>query len=113
MKRPRRGFARLKKGGLMDRRLEAEIQKEIRRRAFQRADELRRKSQLHLKTQHTLTALQDVTRLQRPELESIADAVKLSLRRPHDHFFSIKHQILITAAVFSAVLFFCGMLTLI
>ena len=97
----------------MDSRAEATIQKEIRKRAFQRADELRQKRQLKAKTQHTLAALQEVTGLQRPELESIAVAVKLSLQGPCDHFFSIKRQILITLGIFGSILILSGLMALI
>ena len=41
----------------MNRKLEAKIQKEIRRRAFERADIYRHKKQHLQKTQHTLDAL--------------------------------------------------------
>ena len=97
----------------MDRRSVATVQKEIRKRAFQRADVLRQEKQLNVKTQHTLAALQDVTGLQRPELDSIADAVKLSLQGPCDNFFSIKRQILITAGIFGSVFILSGLLALI
>ncbi len=83
----------------MDSRSEAKIQKEIRRRAFQLADALRQEKQLNAKTQHTIVALQDVTGLQRPDLDSIADDVKLSLQGPCDGFFSIKRQIMITSGI--------------
>jgi hypothetical protein len=97
----------------MDSRLEAKIQKEVRRRGLQRADELHQKRRLNAKTQHTLTALQEVTGLQRPELESIAEAVKLSLQAPCDHFFSIKRQILITLGIFGSILILSGLMALI
>lgn len=97
----------------MDSRSEAKIQKEIRRRAFQLADVLRQERQLNVKTQHTIVALQDVTGLQRPELDSIADDVKLSLQGPCDNFFSIKRQILITAGIFGSVIILSGLMVLI
>ena len=105
--------ARLKRGGLMDSRSEAKIQKEIRRRAFQRADVLRQQKQLNEKTRHTIVALQAVTGLQRPELDSIAADVKLSHQGPCDTFFSIKRQILITAGVFGLILIFCGLMIIV
>jgi hypothetical protein len=80
----------------MNRKLEAEIQKEIRRRAFERADILRQEKQDLQRTQHTLNALQEVTGLPRPQLESIADEIKLSLQETDEDFFSVKNQILIT-----------------
>jgi hypothetical protein len=97
----------------MDNRSEAKIQKEIRKRAFQRADELRQERQLKAKTQYTLAALQEVTGLQQPELESIAAEVKLSLQGPCDHFFSIKRQILITGGIFGSIFTLSGLMALI
>ncbi|MGD2096645.1 MAG: hypothetical protein PVG35_03635 [Desulfobacterales bacterium] len=97
----------------MDSRLDAKIQKEIRRRALQRADELRHERQLNVKTLHTIAALQEVTGLQRPELESIAEAVKRSFRVPCDTFFSIKRQTLITIGIFGSILVLSGLMSLI
>ncbi len=93
--------------------LEAKIQREIRRRAFERADELRHKRQYLARTQYTLDALEEVTGLHRPELKSIADAVKLSLRGTQDEFFSLKRQILITFGIFSIVLILSGLMSII
>ncbi len=97
----------------MDSRLEAKIQKEIRRRAFERADLLRHKRQHLAQTQHTLAALQEVTGLQQPELESIAEAVKRSLRGTHDDFFSIKMQITITFGLLSLIIILSMLMTFI
>jgi hypothetical protein len=83
----------------MNRKLEAKVQREIRKRAFERSDRLQQERQNLQKTQHTLDALQEVTGLPRPQLESIADDVKLSLRVTNDDFFSIKNQILMTFGV--------------
>lgn len=94
----------------MNPKLEARIQKEIRRCAFERADRRRQKEQLRQKTQHTLDALQEVTGLPRPELDSIAEDIKQSLQATHEGFFSIKTQILITMGVsaFILILSWCG-----
>ena len=92
----------------MNRKLEAKIQKQIRQRAFERADILRQEKQNLQKTQHTLDALQEVTGLHRPELESIADAVRLSHQMRKDDFFSIKNQILMTFGVASLILILSG-----
>jgi hypothetical protein len=97
----------------MDHRLDAKMQKEIRRRAFQRADEVHWERQLNVKTQHTLAALQEVTGLQRPELKSIADAVKLSLQGPGDIFFTVKRQILITVGIFGSICILSGLMILV
>jgi hypothetical protein len=80
----------------MNHKSEATIQKQIRKRAFERADILRQERQIAQQTQHTLNALQEVTGLQLPELESIADEVRLSVRMARDDFFSVKNQILMT-----------------
>jgi hypothetical protein len=92
----------------MKRTLTAKIQKEIRKRAFERADYWRKEKRNIEKTQHTLDALQEVTGLHRAELESIADSVTLSFRLRRDDFFSIKNQILITFGVFGLSLILGG-----
>ena len=92
----------------MNGRLEAKIQKQIRKRAFERADVLRQERQDAQKTQHTLDALQEVTGLRRPELESIADEVRLSVQGTGDDFFSIKNQILMMLGAASAILILVG-----
>ncbi len=90
----------------MNRKLDAKIQKQIRRRAFERA-EIWRQDQQHLqRTQHTLNALHEVTGLPRPQLESIADEIKLSLQVKTERFFSIKNQILMTLGIFGFIMVF-------
>ena len=93
--------------------IQAQILKEIRRRALQRADALRRERQFIAKTQHTLAALQEVTGLHPNELEAIADAAKRSLCGSHDDFFSIKRQMLITFCILSLILVLCGFVAII
>ncbi len=88
----------------MNRKLEAKIQKEIRRRTFERADILQQEKQHLQKTQHTLAALQEVTGLSRSELESIADEIKLSRQVTNEELFSIKNQILMTFGVSGLIL---------
>jgi hypothetical protein len=83
----------------MNHKLEAKIRKGIRKRAFERVDFLRQEKQNLQGTEYTLDALQDVTGLPRPDLESIADDVRLSRRMTQDGFFSIKNQILMTFGV--------------
>jgi len=83
----------------MNHKLEANIRKEIRKRAFERVDILRQEKQNLQGTEYTLDALQDVTGLARPDLESIADDVRLSRQMTQDGFFSIKNQILMTFGV--------------
>jgi hypothetical protein len=92
----------------MSRKIETKIQKQIRRRAFKRADILRQERQEAQKTQHTLDALQEVTGLHRPELESIAEEVRLSVQMTRDDFFSVGNQILITAAAAGLILILAG-----
>ena len=97
----------------MNRKLEAKIRKEIRKRAFERADILRQKHQNLQMTEHTLDALQDVTGLPRPDLESIADDVRLSRQITHDDFFSIKNQILMTFGLAGLILILSGFMYII
>jgi hypothetical protein len=104
----RNGPFYFKEGGKMNRKLEATIQKQIRKRAFERADILRQERQDAQKTQHTLDALQEVTGLHRPELESIADEVRLSVQMTSDDFFSIKNQLLMTFGATGLILILCG-----
>ena len=97
----------------MNHKSEAKIRKEIRRRAFERADFVRRKRQNLQKIRFTLDALQEVTGLPRPELESIAEDARLSRRMAHDGFLSIKHQILMTSGLAGLLLILCGFLYMI
>jgi hypothetical protein len=97
----------------MNRRLEEKIQKQIRKRAFERADMLQQERQDAQKTQHTLDALQEVTGLRRPDLESIADEVKLSRQIRHDDFFSIKNQILMAFGLAGLIFILSGFLYII
>ena len=83
----------------MNHKLEKKIRKEIRKRAFERADILRQEKQNLQGSEYTLDALQDVTGLPRSDLESIALFVRLSRQMTHDGFFSIKNQILMTFVV--------------
>lgn len=92
----------------MNLKLEAKIQKQIRNRAFERADTRRLERQNWQNTQHTLDALQDVTGLHRPELESIAHEVRRSLQTTSEKFFSIKNQILMTFGLAGFILILCG-----
>jgi hypothetical protein len=89
-------------------RLEKKIQKQLRKRALKRAEILRQERQDAQTTQHTLDALQEVTGLLRPELESIADEVRLSVQVTRDDFFSIKNQILMTLAAAGLILILVG-----
>jgi len=82
------------------------IQREIRRRAFDRMDLLQRQSARAQLTQHTIDALEQVTGLPRLELETIAGQVNGFFNAESDGFFSIKDQLIISAAVFIPVLIF-------
>ena len=92
----------------MHRKLEAKIQKEIRKRAFERADTLRQEKQSLQKTEYTLDALQAVTGLPRPDLKSIAEDVRFSRHMTRDDFFSIKNQILMTLSLAGLILILSG-----
>ena len=92
----------------MNHKLEAKIRKEIRKRAFERADILRQEKQNLQMTKYTLDALQDVTGLPRQHLESIADDVRLSRQMTRDDFFSINNQILMTLGIAGLIFMLCG-----
>ena len=80
------------------------IQREIRRRAFDRMDLLARQKADALHTRHTIDALEQVTGLARLELESIAGEIKALSAADEDSFFSIKDQLIVSGAVFVPVL---------
>ena len=97
----------------MNHKLEAKIRKEIRKRAFECTDILRQEKQNLQKTEYTLDALQEVTGLPRPHLESIADDVRLSRQMTRDDFFSIKNQILMTFGLAGLIFILSGFLYII
>jgi hypothetical protein len=97
----------------MSHKLEEKIRKEIRKRALERAEILRQEEQNLQKTGYTLNALQEVTGLPRPHLESIADEVTLSFQVASDGFFSIKNQILVAFGVSGFVMILCLVLFMI
>jgi hypothetical protein len=88
------------------------LQKEIRKRAFQRRDFLRQKKEKIQTTQYTLDALQDVLGLPREELESVANEVKYSSEPYENDFFSIKNQFLMVLGPFGCLIFLIWMLIL-
>jgi len=80
------------------------IQREIRKRAFDRRDLLDQQTADAQQTQYTLDALAQVTGLSRLELERIAGEVTASFAADHENFFSIKHQLILTGSAFIPVL---------
>jgi len=86
--------------------LDDRILREIRRRAFNRMDLLQQQSTSAQQTQDTIDALEQVTGLPRLELETIADQVNAFFRADDDVFFSVKDQLIISAAAFIPVLIF-------
>ena len=86
--------------------LDDRIQREIRSLAFDRMDLLQRQSASAQLTQHTIDALEQVTGLSRLELETIAGQVNAVFKAENDDFFSIKDQLVISAAVFIPALIF-------
>jgi len=74
------------------------FQKEIRRRAFERVDQLCREENGIQQMQHTLDALQAVTGLSRSELETIAADVRTSFDAGAGGFFSIKDQVVMVSS---------------
>ena len=83
---------------------EEKLQKEIRKRAFRRWDQMQHEKQQRQDIQHNLDALYEVTGLPRSELEAIAEEVRLSRMCYDENFFSIKNQILVTCGIFSFVI---------
>jgi hypothetical protein len=70
------------------------IQQEIRRRAFERFDDLQEEKVNLQNSRYTLDALQEVTGLPRVELETIAQEVRNSFATYQENFFSIKNQMI-------------------
>ena len=95
----RNGPFYFKDGAKMNRQLEAQIRKEIRKRALEQSDRLRQKKQKWQDIQHTLDALHEVTGLPRHELEVIANEARLSFEASREEFFSIKKQILMASSI--------------
>ena len=79
----------------MKERLEDKIQREIRRRAFERADI---DDRIREQTRYTVAALQEVTGLSEMQLKSIADEVRRQHDPTPDRFFSTGAQLLIVLA---------------
>ena len=75
------------------------IQREIRRRAFDRADLHKQETEDRQYTRYTLEALAEVTGMPRLELETIANEVRASYGTGDEGFFSIKNQIIMVASV--------------
>ena len=84
---------------------ERKIQAEIRRRALEHANLLEQESQSELRTQATLDALQEITRLPPEELEKIANDVRVSYPQGIKDIFSIKNQIVMTFGLAGLILF--------
>jgi hypothetical protein len=86
----------------------ADLQERIRGDLIRRAleedslKEQRREDTLCIRD--TLEALEEITALNREELESLADEVTRAYSRKEDTFFSIKHQLLLTSAVVGFIL---------
>lgn len=72
------------------------IQREIRKRAFDRRDSLARQADWAQHTQATIDALEQVTGLSRSELERIAGEVAVSFKADKDDFFSVGNQLILT-----------------
>ena len=77
---------------------EEKILKEIRERAFIRADRRCREEKNRQDTQHTLNALQEVTGVPRQELEAIAADVWALFGPEEKDFFSVKGQFLMVSS---------------
>ena len=80
------------------------IQREIRKRAFDRMDSFARQTASAQHTQDTIDALEQVTGLARSELESIAGEVTASFTADKDDFFSVRDQLIISVSTFIPLL---------
>ena len=80
------------------------IQKEIRRRAFERFDYLQEEKVNLQNFRYTLDALQEVTGLPRVELETIAEEVRCSFEAYEEKFFSVKNQIVMVFGSFGILI---------
>lgn len=87
------------------------IQREIRRRAFERADCHQRRSAFRQTIRHTLEALESVTGLARPELEAIAAEVSASYEAGADNFFSIRRQLILAGSAILPLIALVWLLT--
>ena len=85
---------------------EEKIQREIRRRAFDRTEQFKQKATGRQYTRYTIDALEDVTGLPRLELENIATEVRASYKTAEEKFFSIKNQLLIAGSTSAALIIF-------
>jgi hypothetical protein len=74
------------------------IQREIRRRALDRADLHHQETADRQYTRYTIDALEEVTGLPRLELETIANEVRASYGTNEDVFFSIRNQIIMVGS---------------
>ena len=83
---------------------EDRIQQEIRRRAFERFDDLQEQKANLQNSSYTLDALQEVTGLPRIELETIAEEVRSCLEAYDDKFFSVKNQTLMVFGPFGILI---------
>jgi hypothetical protein len=97
----------------MNHKLEENIKREIRRRAFEQSDRLQQERLSLQGVKHTMNALHEVTGLSRPELKVIANAAMRSVEVCTENFFSIKNQILIVSSAFSCVVILAGLLFMI
>ena len=77
---------------------EEKILNEIRRQAFIRADQRCREEELVREARYTLDALQELTKLPRRELETIAAEVRARNLQEEKEFFSVKNQLLMVSS---------------
>ena len=79
---------------------EEKLQKEIRKRAFRRWDQMQHEKQQRQDIQHNLDALYEVTGLPRSELEAIARDARMSCGFHDEAFFSIQNQLFVVGGIF-------------
>jgi adenylosuccinate lyase len=79
--------------------IEEKIQREIRRRTFDRLDLQKQEAAGQQYMRYTIDALEEVTGLPRLQLESIANQVRAAFGTREEKFFSIKNQIILAGSI--------------
>lgn len=87
------------------------IQREIRRRALDRADLHHQEAADRQYTRYTIDALEEVTGLPRLELETIASEVRASYGTNEDVFFSIRNQIIMVGSALAPLIILAWLAT--
>jgi len=89
----------------------SKIQREIRRRAFDRVDRRKQEAADRQYARYTIDALEEVTGLPRLELETIAREVRTTYGAAEDGFFSIRNQILMVGSALVPIVILVWLIT--